>query len=112
MTKKPNVRRTFDTSVEEAKSIGASVDEVRNIHDIVKKRRTPEGVRDFEVRFGTDATGAPAVWIWFLVDEDANPSPEKVSQLTEFGNLVRSDLLQSNLRYWPYIDFRGQSSAA
>jgi hypothetical protein len=63
MIRRRNPRPTFDTSLEEAKSIGLSRDEVQNIHEIVKKRQRPEGVRDFEIRFGTDATGDPAVWI-------------------------------------------------
>ena len=111
MSRRQNTRRSFDASLAEAKSIGLSRDEVQDIHEIVRKRQRPEGVRDFEIRFGTDATGDPAVWVWFLVDDDSIPSPDKVSRLTDFGNLVRSDLLQSNLRYWPYIDFRSQSSA-
>jgi len=98
--------QTFETSVEEARSIGASVDEVRRIHELVKRHRFPADVRSFEVNFGRDSTGDPAVWIWFLVQDDNNPSEEKIDGLNQFANSVRSDLLKADLRYWPYIDFR------
>jgi hypothetical protein len=107
MSKKPKRRTQLDENlVREGMGIGASADEVRRIHASVKHQQLPADVRSFEVKFGTDATGDPAVWIWFLVDEDNNPSHEKIRGLNRFADKVRSELLKMNLRYWPYIDFR------
>jgi hypothetical protein len=46
------------------------------------------------------------VWIWFLVDEDDDPSKQKLAALNEFADSVQSDLLKADLRYWPHISFR------
>ena len=111
MSKRPEQTKTqtLETLVEEAMTIGASPQEVHQIHDSVKRHPLPANVRSFEVNFGRDSTGDPAMWIWFLVDNDNNPSKEKIDELNRFANSVRSDLLKANLRYWPYVDFRAAS---
>jgi hypothetical protein len=104
-----NTTRSNDSlqaSLATARRFGASTQEVRKIHDLVKRHKSPANVRSFEVRFGKDSTGDPAVWIRFLVDDDLNPSQKQISQLTEFGNKVRSELLGADIRYWPYVEFR------
>ena len=98
--------RSLQESLDAAKRYGASVDEVERIHGLIKSRKLPPGVKDFEIKFGTDSTGDLAMWILFLVEDDKNPSQEKISKLREFGNQIRTELLSADLRYWPYIDFR------
>lgn len=109
MSKTSDLDDSLQASLDEAKRFGISAEEARKVHKLIRKRRLPADVKSFEVRFGKDATGDPAIWIWFLVDDDINPSAEKISRLSEFGDLVRSDLLGADLRYWPYVDFRAAS---
>jgi hypothetical protein len=80
--------------------------ETRKIRSVVRAHRFPPGVRRFEVEYGEDSTGAPAVWIWFIVDDDPDLSDAKLSQLNEFVRSVTFDLLDSGVEHWPYIHFR------
>lgn len=97
---------TLNASLEAGKRFGASVDEVRKIHDLIKKQKLPTNVRNFELRFGKDSTGDAAVWVRFFVNDDKNPNQREISQLTDLGNVVRSELLSADIRYWPYVEFR------
>jgi hypothetical protein len=94
---------------EDAKDIGVSPYEVRQIQKIVKSHRVPADVQGVEVKFGRDWTGAPAVWIQFLVENDLNPSEHKITQLNEFVNSIRGDLLKTKPVYWPHVGFRAVS---
>jgi hypothetical protein len=82
------------------------VEEVRKIHDLIKKQELPENVRGFQLRFGKDSTGDTAVWIRFVVRDNKNPTQREISRLTDFGNVVRSQLLNADISYWPYVEFR------
>jgi hypothetical protein len=109
MSKTPNPAATFESSLAQGRSIGASAEEVKKIHDLVKQvkhQARPTDVRSFELNFGSDSTGDPAVWVWFLVQEDQNPSAEKIARLDRFAKAVRDALLGANIKYWPYVDFR------
>lgn len=86
----------------------ASEDEAALVRDLVKKQKFPPAVKKgrFTIEFGEDSTGEPAVWIWFLVDDDLNPTKQKISELNHFANTVRSALLRAKMPYWPYVEFR------
>jgi len=99
-------KQSFKELVEDAKGIGVSPDEVRQIQKVVKSHRFPADVQAVEVNFGRDWTGAPAAWIRFLVEDDLNPSERKITRLNEFANSVRGDLLKTKPAYWPYVGFR------
>ena len=100
---------SLQASLEAARRIGASVDEVRKIHDLIKKQPPPTNVRGFELRFGKDSTGDNAIWIRFFVEDEKTPNPRQISQLTDFGNIIRSQLLGADIHYWPYVEFRAAS---
>jgi hypothetical protein len=107
MSKDPRPVLTFESSVAEGAGVGASMEEVRKIHDLIKQEQPPADVQpSFEVSFGKDWAGDPAVWVWFRVLDDQNPSAGKISRLNQFANSVRDRLLGANIKYWPYIDFR------
>jgi hypothetical protein len=92
------------------RSVMASVPEARKIHEVVKRHTFPRTVKPkFEVNFGEDSSGQRAVWIWFFVDEDLKPSEAKISELTNFVSSVRSDLLNADLAFWPYVDVRTEN---
>jgi len=84
----------------------ASVVETRTINQIVKKRPWPRAVKGFEVEFGLDSTGDPAVWIWLMVDDDISPSAEKIAELGRFRRDLRARLVGAGLSRWPYVRFR------
>ena len=109
MSKSPVRKRTFKDLVADARDIGVSPEEVRQIQKVVKQHRFPPDVQAVEVNFGRDWTGDPAAWIVYLVEDDLNPSKEKISGLNKFADAVRSALLKTRPRYWPYIDFRATS---
>jgi hypothetical protein len=84
----------------------ASDAEVRAILEILRRHRLPPGVEGPQLEFGEDSTGNPAVWLWFKIDEDLNPSDQKVSALNEFVRSVTADLLERKISRWPYVRFR------
>lgn len=94
-------------------ALGVSMKE-DSIHKIVKKhlkgaQRILElgGVRDFGVEFGDDSTGDPAVWIKFEIDQDDDPSTQKVNALNELTDSVTRLLLERlGPDPWPYVRFR------
>jgi hypothetical protein len=63
MSKAPTGRLSLKALVEDARGVGISADEVREIHKVVKSHRPPADVRAVEVNFGKDWIGAPAAWI-------------------------------------------------
>jgi hypothetical protein len=90
----------------------ASTDEAKRIQEVVKHRKFPPGVHatGFDLTFGEDQTGRPAVWILLPVDKRyENPSSKSISELRDFVNRLRDDLLKEDLRYWPYIDVKPPS---
>lgn len=93
----------------EPEAIGATVAEARKIHQLVKKHRFPQGVRRFEVKYGKDSTGNPAVWIRFIIDEQLSPRKDEINELNSLRRDVQSELLKSSLRFWPYVEFRVSS---
>jgi hypothetical protein len=88
-----------------------TVEETRQIDQVIKKRPLPESVRSFRIEFGTDSTGDPAVTIWLIVDDDPNPPKRVLDQTTKFVRETEGDLLNLGLRHWPYIRFSPASEA-
>jgi hypothetical protein len=86
----------------------ATVDEGKLLHNIVRERvRLPEDVLKVEFRFGEDSTGAPAVWIVFVANDDLKPSKSKIARLQRVAEEVRS-IVQSRTSRWPYIEIATQ----
>jgi hypothetical protein len=106
MSKNTVLKPSFKALVEGAKDIGVSPEEVRRIQKVVQQQRVPADVRAVEVNFGRDWTGAPVAWIKFLVDDDLDPSNEKIARLNRLTSSVRRDLLKANPPYWPSVGLR------
>jgi hypothetical protein len=100
---------TLDETIREAKEFGASLEEARKIHDLVKANAPSRFVRTFEVKFGPDSANNRAVWVHLIAEDELKPSPEKISELNMIANKVRFALLNEKLDVWPYVDFRGRS---
>lgn len=85
--------------------------EERRIREVINKHDLPASVRGFELEFGTDSTGDPAVTIWFIVNDDSNPSKQELDQTTRFVRSTESDLMGLKLRHWPLIRFSPEREA-
>jgi hypothetical protein len=82
----------------------ASAEEEELYREIARKHaRLPEGVKRIDFRFGEDSTGASAVWIVLVAEEDINPSKDKIATLLRFGKEIESEILASDGRRWPYM---------
>ena len=106
MNKAPTGKLRLKALVEDAKGIGISAEEVRQIQKVVNSHRPPSDVRAVKVDFGRDWIGAPAAWISYLVEDDLDPSNEKIVRLTKFTSLVQDALLKTSPTYFPYVDVR------
>jgi hypothetical protein len=106
MSKAPTEKLRLKALVEDAKGIGIPAEEVLQIQKVVNSHRPPADVRAVKVDFGRDWIGAPAAWISYLVEDDLNPSKEKIVRLTKFAISVRDALLKTSPSYFPYVDFR------
>ena len=90
----------------------ASTDEARQIGHLVKEVAEAEGFRSFELNFGEDSTGSPAVWIYFILDPAYPTTPREIKLLTRLGRAVKSRLFQNQINRVPYVRFREKSVAA
>jgi hypothetical protein len=106
MSKAPTGKLSLKALVEDARGIGISAEEVREIHKVVKSHRPPPDVRSVKVDFGRDWIGAPAAWILYLIEDDLNPPKEKIVRLNKFATSVRDALLKTSPSYFPYVNFR------
>lgn len=96
-----------DTKPSKAK--GAPLAEASRLHDLVKEYAVKAGYERFQLEFGEDSTGTPAVWVWFIVDDDLKPSQEKLASANTLVKTVRSELIRSGEERWPYVSFRTAS---
>lgn len=80
--------------------------EAKIVRDVVRKWHLPSNVRGFDVEFGEDSSGDPAVWIWLTIKDELKPSAQSISNLNDFVTKVRSDLLRRGLTHWPYVRYR------
>ncbi len=93
-------RPTRETNAEEARRINDA------LNVILKQQHFPYGIRHFDVEFGEDATGDPAVWISFPIEDDPDPSTEKLSNLNRLVHQVQDMIREYGVTRWPYVRFR------
>ena len=98
----------MENTTREAEEYGAPVEQARKIHSLVEANASPDVVRAFELKFGSDSTDHRAVWVILMVDNDLKPSPEKISELNREAAKVRTALLGEKLDFWPYVEVRGR----
>ena len=80
--------------------------EEATIRRIVDAMPWPEDVKGYDVEFGSDWEGDPAVRVWFLVDDDLRPSEEKLKRVGRFMDEVTGALLDAELSHWPFVRLR------
>jgi hypothetical protein len=87
--------------------VAASVSEARRIQALVNKIGRPKGIRGFELQFGDDATGDPALWVHFILEPDYPTSPAEIRALTDLRLRVSEAILKDGgTNRIPYTDFR------
>ncbi|HVC61396.1 MAG TPA: hypothetical protein VND19_13670 [Acetobacteraceae bacterium] len=80
--------------------------EEATIPRIVDDMRWPEDMKGYDVEFGSDWEGDPAVRVWFLIDDDLRPSDEKLQRVGRFKDAVTRALLDAELSHWPFVRLR------
>lgn len=91
---------------------GAAGREAAIIQTLVKEAAEPAGFRVFELRFGDNSTGMPAVWISFFLDPEYPTNKTDIDALTNISRAVKSRLFEEGITRVPYIRFRDQRKAA
>jgi hypothetical protein len=76
------------------------------IRRIVDGMPWPEDVKGYDVEFGSDWEGDPAVRVWFLIEDDLRPSKEKLQRVGRFMDEVTGALLDAELLHWPFVRLR------
>jgi hypothetical protein len=97
---------------EDSKARAERTSESRRIRRLVKQVAESEGFPLFELSFDEDSTGAPAVWISFLLEEEYPTTKESIQTLTRLGQRVKSNLFEHHITRVPYIRFREKRRAA
>lgn len=85
---------------------GASAAEAAEIRELVRAAAEPEGFPAFDLAFGEDSTGSPAVWISFFVESADDPTPELIRSVRRLRRRVLSALFGHGISRVPYIRFR------
>jgi hypothetical protein len=89
----------------------AMEEEQRMIDRIVNATPWPEYVKGYEVAFGIDHDGDPAVRIWLEIEDDLAPSKEKMKVLGQFRNAIENAVLAEEPTHWPYVNLRALQPA-
>ena len=87
----------------------------RRIRAVLDRPGRPDSIKGFQIEFGEDHAGDPAVWVWLLVRDD-NRSPQELQELLDtsipFSRAVGTELVGMRLAHWPYVRFRTWVTAA
>jgi hypothetical protein len=81
-------------------------EEDATVRRIVDGMKGPQDVKGYDVEFGSDWEGDPAVYVWLVVDDDLRPSEEKLERVGRFMDDVRQALLDAELSHWPFVRLR------
>lgn len=82
------------------------------MEDVVRKHPLPRFVTGFDVEYGDDHDGDPAMWVLFKVDEEGVPRTPRLEEISpqidamnQLVSDVRSDLFNVLPDRWPYFRF-------
>ncbi|MFO1079690.1 MAG: hypothetical protein U1E23_03560 [Reyranellaceae bacterium] len=84
----------------------AEAAQARRLRTLVARRARPRGYDRFELEFTEDSMGDPAIYVWFTVEDDLNPSKEKIASVNALVHDVTQALLDSGDGRFPYVQFR------
>jgi hypothetical protein len=83
-----------------------TMEEERRIRDVVERRELPGFFRGYDVEFGQDWAGDPAVTVWLEVDGGRASSTEDMQAVHRFVQDTGAELVELGLSHWPYVRFR------
>lgn len=79
------------------------------IRAVLDRPGRPDSIHGYQLEFGEDHSGDPAVWVWLLVRDD-NRSPQELQELLNtsipYSRSVGTELIGMGLEHWPYVRFR------
>jgi hypothetical protein len=85
---------------------GASEAEEAEVRKLVSEAAKPEGYPDFELTFGEDSTGDPAVWIWFLIDRPNEADEARLASVRRLRKRIDEALFAHQIGRIHYIRYR------
>lgn len=89
-----------------------AMSETQDIRDALEKASLSDIVADISHRLDEDSTGAPAVWIWVVVDDHAAANNAFSLEAEKIRNAIREALQSAGIDRWPYVRFRTRSEKA
>jgi len=96
-------REFMNGSIPAKSSAGAEAEQIR---ELVQKAAEPEGFPAFELSFGEDSTGDPAVWIWFLIENADEATTSRLKAMRRLRERVQTTLFEHQIGRIPYIRYR------
>jgi len=78
-------------------------DEKEKVRQILASLTLPPEIERVEVQFADDSTGAPSMYLSFLVEPEAKLTKESLPRLSKFMSTVAYEFLQSGFPRFPYV---------
>jgi hypothetical protein len=90
-----------------------SARETRKLETLIRNRPFPTGISAFDIEYGEDPSGDPAVWIWFHHENDPKVSRSRIRELSLFLESVQMDILRRmGTQPFPYVGLRSKRAAS
>lgn len=83
--------------------------EADEIRRILMSLTFPREVLTWDIEFGTDSTGDPALWLWIILEDRAADGVEFAALTAGVREQIRRALRDAQIERWPYIRFRTAS---
>lgn len=84
--------------------------DLQRIVDVTRHIERPKYLLGTDFRIGIDSTDDPAVWIRFIVPDDAEiESPTFQAETNQLREAFRTAILRAGIDRWPYITVRTKS---
>ena len=80
--------------------------ESQRISRVLETTPVPDYVVNWFFEVGSDSTGDPAIWIYFLVTDEAAARPDLTKAITDVDHRIRERLAQEDIHRWPYVRVR------
>jgi hypothetical protein len=78
--------------------------ESRLMQDIIQNLgNLPASIHRIQFRLGEDSQGDPCIWIELVMDDDLNPSKEKMADIRRVKAELRNAIMLSDTERWPYV---------
>ena len=86
--------------------------EVDRATKLARKVKRPKGVHGLKVEADQDADGNPMFIISIAVDDDPNPSDERLDELVDFEDKVSKAIREGDFVSWALVRFEPRGDSA